>query len=136
MTPRMVWPHVERVVSPRRRICPSTAVTSRACTWCNWTCWRVVRWIHPPAYSSAIRARPRAKEQVGAAGHFVLADVGDDEFLTAQFVSAFHAGREDRMTLGRVAADNQDQAGFRDIGNRSCVSAVYVFVNRADRRHR
>ena len=65
-----------------------------------------------------------ADEDVGALGHLVLAEVGDDEALAAMFVRALDAGGEDGMVLGGVGADDDDEAGFLDVGDGAGVAAV------------
>ena len=61
---------------------------------------------------------------IGAAGHFVLAEIRDDELLAVEFVGALHAGGEHRMTLGGVAADDDDEAGLRDVCDGTGIAAV------------
>ncbi len=61
---------------------------------------------------------------VRAARHLVLARVGHDKPLAEEFVSAFHARRQHRMALCRVAADHEDQCGLCNIFNRTGVATV------------
>ena len=62
-----------------------------------------------------IGARPRMEEHIGALGHLVLAQVGDDQLLAVHLVGTLDARREHRMAFGRIAADDQHQAGLLDI---------------------
>ena len=65
-----------------------------------------------------------AEEEVGALGHLVFAEVGDDESLAAELVGALDAGGEDGMVFGGVGADDEDEAGFFDVGDGAGVAAV------------
>ena len=65
-----------------------------------------------------------ADEEVGARGHLVLAQVGDDEPLAAKLVGALDAGGEHGMALGGVAADDEDEAGLLDVGDGAGIAAV------------
>ncbi len=65
-----------------------------------------------------------ADEDVGALGHLVLAEVGDDEPLAAMFVGALDARGEDGMILGGVGSDDDDEAGLFDVGDGAGVAAV------------
>jgi hypothetical protein len=65
-----------------------------------------------------------ADEEVGALGHLVLAEVGDDEALAAKLVRALDAGGEDGVALGGVGTDDEDEAGFFDVGDGAGVAAI------------
>ena len=65
-----------------------------------------------------------AEEDVGALGHLVFAQVGDDEALAAELMRALDAGGEDGMVLGRVGSDDEDEAGALDVGDGAGVAAV------------
>ena len=72
-----------------------------------------------------------ADEEVGALGHLVLAEVGDDEALAVQLVGTFYAGGEDRVGLGGIGADDEDQAGFFDVGDGAGVAAILDSTRKA-----
>ena len=72
----------------------------------------------PPKIGTRIRVR----EKIGASRHLVLTQVGDDQLLPVKFMGALDPGRDDRMTFRRVAADDEDQIGFFDIGDRTRVA--------------
>src|SRR6185437_12723015 len=57
-------------------------------------------------------------------GHFVLAQVGDDEPLPAMFVAALDASGEDGVALGGVGADDDDEGSLLDVRNGAAVAAV------------
>ena len=89
--------------------------------------------LRPPAVQeiAADRAQPHqvctgvgVQEEIGAPGHFVFAQVGYDELLPVQFVTAFDAGRNDRMTLRRIAANDEHQVGLLHVGDGTRVAAV------------
>ena len=63
----------------------------------------------------------------------MFAQIGDDQLLAAQFVGLFHAGGQHRVALGRIAADDQDQAGILDVPDRSGIAAI---TNGAEQTHR
>ncbi len=65
-----------------------------------------------------------AEEDVGALGHLVLPQVGDDEALAAELVRAFDAGGEDGMIFGGVGPDDEDEARPLDVGDGAGVAAV------------
>ncbi len=54
----------------------------------------------------------------------MLAQIGNDKFLTAQLMGLFDAGGQDGVGLGRVAADDQNHAGILDVPDRSRIAAV------------
>src|SRR6266853_5815412 len=66
----------------------------------------------------------RVDEEVGAFGHFMLAQVGHDKFLAAKFVRPFYAGGQDRMGLGGVTADNDDETGIFDVLNGAGIPTI------------
>src|SRR5436190_19993394 len=66
----------------------------------------------------------RAQEEVGTASHLMLAQVGDDQLLAPQLMSAFDSRRQHRMTFCRIAADDQHKPGPGDIADRSGIAAV------------
>ena len=71
-----------------------------------------------------VGGRIGADEQVGSLGHLVLAEVGDDEALAVKFVGALDAGGEDGVGLGCVGTDDEDEAGFLDVGDGAGVAAI------------
>ena len=71
-----------------------------------------------------VSAGVRAKQDVCAAGHFVLAEVTDNQFLPTELMRLLDARRKDRMGFGCVAADDDDQASLLDVVNGAGVSAV------------
>ena len=64
------------------------------------------------------------QEDIGAAGHLVFAQVGDDELLAAQLVRALDARGQHGMALGGVAADDEDQVGLLDVGDGAGIAAI------------
>src|SRR5882672_3107963 len=71
-----------------------------------------------------VRAGLRMQEQISAAGHFMLPEVGDNELLPAQLVSAFNTAGQHGMTLGGVAANDEDKVGLLDVGDGAGIAAV------------
>ncbi len=65
-----------------------------------------------------------AHEDIGALGHLVFAEVGDDETLAAMFVGSLDACGQDGVVLGGVGADDEDEAGLFDVGDGAGVAAV------------
>ena len=66
----------------------------------------------------------RAKEDVGAFRHLVLAQVGHDQPLSAQLVRPLYPRGQHRVALRGVGAHNQHQAGHLNICNRSRIAAI------------
>src|SRR5260370_28649972 len=66
----------------------------------------------------------RVQEEVCAPRHFMLTQVGDNELLPVQFMSALHACGNDRMTLRRVAADDEYEVGLLHVGDGTRIAAV------------
>ena len=57
-----------------------------------------------------IGAGTRMQEDICAAGHLVLAQVADDEFLATEFMGSLDARSQNGMALGRIAADDDNQS--------------------------
>ena len=72
-------------------------------------------------------------EQIGALSHFMLAQVGHYELLAAKFVRPFHAGGQDGMRLGGVAANDDDEAGIFYVLDGTGIATV---THRAEQAHR
>ena len=64
------------------------------------------------------------QEDVGAACHLVLPQVGDDQPLAVQFVRSLDARGDYGMALRRVAADDHHKVGLLDIRDRTGIAAV------------
>src|SRR5260370_17983560 len=63
-------------------------------------------------------------EKVGAFRHFMFAQIGDDELLTAQLVGLFYAGSQDRVALRRIAADDNYKAGVLNVPDGPRIATV------------
>src|ERR1039458_2791732 len=72
------------------------------------------------------------QKEVGAAGHFMFAQIGDDKLLPAKLVSSFDAGCEDGMAFRSIAADDDDKIGLLDVVDRSGIAAVSNGAKQAD----
>ena len=64
------------------------------------------------------------EEDVGAIGHLMPAQVGDDQLLAVQFVRLLDTRREDGMTLCCIAANDQHQRSHADVCNRTRVTTM------------
>ncbi len=64
------------------------------------------------------------QEEVSAARHLVLAQIGHDKFLAVKFVSALHASGKHRMALRRIAADDQYQACVLNVADGAGIATV------------
>ncbi len=62
-----------------------------------------------------VGCRLRMQEKVSAFRHLMFAQIGDDEFLTAQLVGLLYAGSQDRVALRRIAADDNYKAGVLNV---------------------
>src|SRR6202041_2034818 len=71
-----------------------------------------------------ICTRLGVNEEIGTLSHLILAQVRHNQLLTIQFVGALYTGRNHRVALGRVAADNQYQVRLLNIRNRTRVASI------------
>ncbi len=76
--------------------------------------------VHP----DHVGGRRGLEMQIGALGQLVLAQVGDDMLLPVQLGRPLEAGRDHGMAFGRVRADDQQQLGGFQIGDRASIGAI------------
>src|SRR5713101_9903653 len=64
------------------------------------------------------------QEEVCSPCHFMFTQVRDNELLPVQLVSTLHPRGNDRMTLRRVAADDDDKIGLLHVSDRTRIASV------------
>src|SRR4051794_41177492 len=72
------------------------------------------------------------QKDIRTSRHLVLAQIGDDELLTIQFVSALNARGSDRMTLRCVTADDQYEVSFPHVEKGAEITAIPYGAEQSD----
>src|SRR5690349_12231896 len=63
-------------------------------------------------------------KKIGAPGHLMFTNVGDDQLLAVEFMRALDTSRGNGVAFSGVTADDHYQIGRLDIGNRSRIATV------------